>query len=590
MHDQPYTHTILRRAALEPEDSASELLLGRYRILETRAHGGFGKVEICWDTRLQRRVAIKCLPLSTVDGLQASTSTMQEALMEARTASMLAHPNIVTMYDFEWDGSYAYLVMEYIDGVNLAELLARVEGGTLTADECAHMLDGVASALAFAHENGVLHLDIKPANIMFDHTGTPKLTDFGMATLASAAGFADARGGTIGYMPPEQIDGELVDERCDLFALVVCLMQALTGTNPYLAPTAQASAKLIYKGADDYLTQLRLDYGPQVYDEFVRALAPDAINRTSSIEKFVTVVTDLLGDSVQGKASLAELLEQVTNDEMPGAVMHGRPLTLTERAPWLAPVLSRTIAAVFSFQIARFAAPSLGLANSGIELAIVCVITGLSAALPNFGSALLLTLCFIAMCAASSAMSYSLFGLALVALFIPVVWWIFIGRKQGIASITLLLPTLISTAFAGVNLSATYLTPTYAALTTAVGWIFSQYADVARISGLSLDSVGLLFQRWMWHPATLLELVGFSIAAFVASLLVNRGGKLFGILGHTIGFALILATLFVRIRVENGGIWASPPMLSMFVAVILFGLSCLITVIFQTPGTPLEVE
>ena len=412
MRDQPYTHTILRRATPEPEDTASELLLGRYRILETRAQGGFGKVEICWDTRLQRRVAIKCLPLSLTDGLQASGSTMQEALMEARTASMLAHPNIVTVYDFEWDGSYAYLVMEYVDGVNLAELLARVEGGILTGDECAHMLDGIASALAFAHENGVLHLDIKPANIMFDHTGTPKLTDFGMATLASAAGFADARGGTIGYMPPEQITGELVDERCDLFALAVCLMQALTGTNPYLAPTAQASEKLIYKGAEDYLAQLRLDYGPQIYDEFMRALAPEAITRTSSVEKFVTVVTDLLGESARGKASLAELLEQVTNDETPGATMHGRPLTLTERAPWLAPVLSRVTVAALSYQLAHFAVPFLGLSHSSIELAIVCVIASLSAALPNFGSALLLALCFVAMCAASSAMSYSLFGFA----------------------------------------------------------------------------------------------------------------------------------------------------------------------------------
>lgn len=590
MHDQPYTNTVLRRTAHTPEDTSSELLLGRYRILETRANGGFGKVEICWDTRLQRRVAIKCLPLSTVDGLQTSASTMQEALMEARTASMLAHPNIVTMYDFEWDGNYAYLVMEFVDGVNLAELLARVEGGTLTGDECAYMLDGIASALAFAHENGVLHLDIKPANIMFDHTGTPKLADFGMATLASAAGYGDARGGTIGYMPPEQINGELVDERCDLFALVVCLMQALTGSNPYLAPTAEASAKLIYKGAEEYLAQLRLDFGPQVYDEFVQALSADATNRTSSVEKFITAAADLLGDATEGKASLAELLTQVTNDEQPGAVMHGRPLTLAERAPWLAPLVSRVAIAALSCEVAQFAIPFLKLSNSNIELALLCVVTGLSAALPNFGSALVLALCFAAMCTASSALSYATFGFALIALAISAVWWVFIGRNQGTASIALLIPSIFSTGFASVNLGATYLSPLYAAGTTCVAWIFSQYADIARISGLSLDSIGLLFQRWMWHPTILLEVVGFSLAAFVASLLVNRGGKLFGVLGHTIGLLLVFVTLFVRIRVENGGIWSAPPMLSMVVAVILFGLSCLITVVFQTPGTPLEVE
>lgn len=590
MHDQSYTNTVLRRTALESPNTTPELLLGRYRILETRTNGGFGKVEICWDTRLQRRVAIKCLPLSTEQSPHVSTSTMQEALMEARTASMLAHPNIVTMYDFEWDGNYAYLVMEYVDGVNLAELLARVEGGTLTGDECAHMLDGIASALAFAHENGVLHLDIKPANIMFDHAGTPKLADFGMATLASAAGYGDARGGTIGYMPPEQIEGALVDERCDLFSLVVCLVQALTGTNPFLAPTAETSSKLIYKGAEEYLAQLRLDFGPQLYDEFAQALAADVTNRTSSIKAFVSAVIEMLGNTTAGKASLAELLSQVTNDEQPGAVMHGRPLTLPERVPWLAPVLVRTTIAALSYQTAQFAVPFLGLADKNIELVLVCVVTGLSAALPNFGSALLLALCFAALCTASSALSYTTFGLALIALVIPAAWWICTGRKHGTASLALLMPSVFSTGFASVNLGATYLSPLHATSTACVGWIFSQYTAVAHISGLSLDSVGLLIQRWTWHPTALLELLGFSLAAGIASILVHRGGKLFGILGHTVGLLLVFFTLFVRIRVENGGIWSAPPMLSMLVAVILFGLSCLITVIFQTPGTLLEVE
>ena len=153
------------------EKPSEEVLLNRYRVLARRGTGGFGTVCTCWDTRLQRRVAIKRIPvLDMDDGISASTA--EEALGEARTACLLAHPNIVSVLDFELEGAYAYLIMEYVDGLNLAELLSRVEGGTLSHDECAHMVASVGRALAFAHENGVLHLDIKPTNIMVDRRGT----------------------------------------------------------------------------------------------------------------------------------------------------------------------------------------------------------------------------------------------------------------------------------------------------------------------------------------------------------------------------------------------------------------------------------
>lgn len=203
---------------------------------------------VCWDTRLQRRVAIKVIPLSLSGSEEAEASSLREALQEARTSSLLAHPNIVTVHDFESAGHYAYLVMEYIDGLNLLELLKRVEGGCLTYEECAHLLTCVGSALQYAHENGVLHLDIKPSNIMIDRSGIAKLTDFGMSTLASAVGYGGARGGTIGYMPPEQINGQLVDERTDIFSLGVVLWTALCGVNPFEADTAEESLAKILQG------------------------------------------------------------------------------------------------------------------------------------------------------------------------------------------------------------------------------------------------------------------------------------------------------------------------------------------------------
>ena len=92
--------------------------------------------------------------------------------------------------------------MEYVDGMSLEEFLSQVEGNSLTYDEAACIADALVQAVAYAHENGVLHLDIKPANVLIDRSGHVKITDFGMATLTSAAGFGGARGGTIGYMPP----------------------------------------------------------------------------------------------------------------------------------------------------------------------------------------------------------------------------------------------------------------------------------------------------------------------------------------------------------------------------------------------------
>ena len=286
----------------------AQVLLGRYRVLEVNSQGGFGTVNVCWDARLQRRVAIKQMPLRFGENSPREASTLNEALAEARTSSMLSHPNIVTMFDFERDDNYSYLVMEYVDGLNLADFLARVEDGVLTFDECAHLVDSVASALAFAHENGVLHLDIKPANIMVDRTGTVKLADFGMASLASAAGYGGARGGTVGYMPPEQIAGDMVDERTDIFALSVVVWQALTGICPFAAQTAEQSLELIERGPSTPLSHMEPELAGRVEDTLLRALEPNPMNRTASVERFARDLVPALGNPQEGAASLHDSL------------------------------------------------------------------------------------------------------------------------------------------------------------------------------------------------------------------------------------------------------------------------------------------
>ena len=373
------------------EKPSEEVLLNRYRVLARRGTGGFGTVCTCWDTRLQRRVAIKRIPvLDMDDGISASTA--EEALGEARTACLLAHPNIVSVLDFEMEGAYAYLIMEYVDGLNLAELLSRVEGGTLSHDECAHMVASVGRALAFAHENGVLHLDIKPTNIMVDRRGTVKLADFGMATLASAAGYGDARGGTVGYMPPEQIQGMLVDERADVFSLAVVTWQALCGTDPFAAVRAADSLTKIFHGPKDPLVKLDPTADLTTQDALMRALAPQASERTACVDDLVDALLPDLGDPAAGQESLEHLVNQSEkDDEAEQTTWRERHLPWRTRYPWLYPALERVTSAAATLLAIRLVLPCFPGATSDFVLLGTLVATAAALAWPPVGSALTLS-------------------------------------------------------------------------------------------------------------------------------------------------------------------------------------------------------
>lgn len=312
-------------------------LLGRYRIIEVRDRGGFGNVLVAWDIKLQRRVALKQIPLDTTE----QTTTFEEALAEARASSFLAHPNIVTVYDFITDNDYAYLVMEYVDGCSLLELLHRVEGGVLVYDEAAYVFSALSSALAYAHENGVLHLDIKPANVLIDRAGNVKLTDFGMASLMSAAGFGDARGGTLGYMPPEQLTGDFVDERSDIFSLATVCYEALLGENPFKTRTDSQSLKAIKKGATPaHLIEEELP--EETSAALTSAMAEDPTARMSSVEEFQEEALAPLGDAKEGKASLTSLLSEETEDDF--AEHEWRALdTFATRHPLATKILAKAV-------------------------------------------------------------------------------------------------------------------------------------------------------------------------------------------------------------------------------------------------------
>jgi eukaryotic-like serine/threonine-protein kinase len=224
-------------AAAAPRRDLKGVSVGHYRILEEIGSGGMGQVFRALDTRLHRTVAIKVLPSTHV----ADPDRKRRFLHEARAASKLNHPNIVTLHDMASDGELDYLVMEYVAGKTLKELI-RPEG--LLISEAGGYAIQLAGALVVAHAAGLIHRDIKPANIMVTNDGQVKVLDFGLAKQLTPAG-ADslvvgqtASGmlmGTVSYMSPEQTRGEPLDARSDIFAFGSVLYEAVTGQLPFRA-------------------------------------------------------------------------------------------------------------------------------------------------------------------------------------------------------------------------------------------------------------------------------------------------------------------------------------------------------------------
>jgi serine/threonine-protein kinase len=212
-------------------------LEGQYEVLREVGRGGMGIVFLARDLKLERLVAIKTLPptLAVDDVIRA------RFLREARTAAALNHPNIVPIHRADDIGGTVFFVMGFVDGPSMAQLLR--DGGPLTPRTAVSMLYDVAEALGYAHNAGVIHRDVKAENILIDRASSRALvTDFGIARVAEAAPLT-ATGtvlGTVHYMSPEQVAGEAVDPRSDVYSLGVVAYYALAGRFPFDSPTASA--------------------------------------------------------------------------------------------------------------------------------------------------------------------------------------------------------------------------------------------------------------------------------------------------------------------------------------------------------------
>ena len=207
--------------------------LGRYELVRVLGKGAMGVVYEARDPNLERRVAIKTI---SVDALGEREALEYEARFrtEARSAARLQHPHIVSVYDSDRDLDVAFLVMEFVPGRDLKDHLDH--GARYTLEQTAALMDDLLSALDYAHRQNIVHRDIKPANLLIESSGRVKLTDFGVARIQDSADATRTQGslvGTLKYMSPEQVQGQTVDSRSDLFSAGIVLYQLLTGTRPF---------------------------------------------------------------------------------------------------------------------------------------------------------------------------------------------------------------------------------------------------------------------------------------------------------------------------------------------------------------------
>ncbi len=207
--------------------------LGRYDIIRVLGKGAMGVVYEARDPNLNRKVAIKTVRLDSLSKQEAADYELRFRT-EAHSAARLQHPNIVSVYDHDRDGSTPFLVMEFVKGEDLKHYLDA--GQRYTLEQSVRMVRDLLAALDYAHQNKIVHRDIKPANLLIEADGRVKLTDFGVARIQDSGEATRTQGGMVGtlkYMSPEQVEGKIVDASSDMFSAGIVLYQLLTDRRPF---------------------------------------------------------------------------------------------------------------------------------------------------------------------------------------------------------------------------------------------------------------------------------------------------------------------------------------------------------------------
>jgi serine/threonine protein kinase/lipopolysaccharide biosynthesis regulator YciM len=307
--DEPVLEIALSALHKNGQKKLTGTTIGFYELHEKIGAGGMGEVYKAFDTRLSRRVALKFLSELVEDGPAAK----RQLVKEAQAAAALEHPNICSVYGFEQTDKHHFIVMQYIEGKTLSETIGKENIGV---EEFKSLARQIVTAVAFAHSHGIIHRDLKPGNIMLTPEGQIKILDFGLAKVVhqkqNSNAATDSRGnfsqngliiGTVSYMAPEQLRGEKVDYRTDIFSVGIILYELLAQKNPFNRKSQAETIAAILGDEPSTLEKLKPDFPIRLIKLVEKCLKKDPEKRFQSAAEILVELDKTDSKNYREKAS-----------------------------------------------------------------------------------------------------------------------------------------------------------------------------------------------------------------------------------------------------------------------------------------------